>query len=136
VNIREALNTAKERDLDLVEVAPNAKPPVCKVMDYGKYKYQMSKRHTAKKTLDIKVVKIRPRIDEHDLQRKARSIRTFLDEGNRVKISLSFRGRERGRPDLGMKVFEKLQEILPGSFNIIQQPKHEGNTIIMSISPK
>jgi translation initiation factor IF-3 len=136
VGLKQALELSKERDLDLVEVAPNAKPPVCKVMDFGKYKYQMSKKQTAKKTMDVKVIKIRPRIDEHDLQRKMKYVRSFLDEGNKVKISMSFRGRERGRPDLGLKVFERLREILPGDFNITQQPKQEGNTIIMSISPK
>lgn len=117
-------------------MAPNAQPPVCRIMDFGKYKYQLSKKHTAKRTGGIKEVKIRPHIDEHDLELKVRNIRRFLDDGNKAKVSMFFRGRERVRPDLGMKVFDKLILILTGKFNIEQSPKHEGNTITMVIAPK
>jgi translation initiation factor IF-3 len=136
VPTKEALRMAVESDLDLVEVAPNAAPPVCKIMDFGKYKYQISKKQAVKKTMDVKEVKIRPRIDAHDLELKVKSLRRFLDEGHRAKISMFFRGRERVRPELGMKVFEKLTEMLTGEFNVIQAPKHEGNSITMVIAPK
>lgn len=127
---------ASESELDLVEVAPNAAPPVCKIMDFGKYKYQISKKQTVKKTMDLKEVKIRPRIDVHDLELKVKNIKRFLEEGHRAKISMFFRGRERVRPELGMKVFEKLTEMLAGEFNTVQAPRHEGNSITMVISPK
>ena len=134
--IKEALQAASDRDLDLVEVAPNAKPPVCKIMDFGKYKYQMSKKQTQKKAPDMKEVKLRPRIGDHDLELKIRNLRKFLDHGHKVKVSMFFRGRERARPDMGMLVYEKLLGILPGEYNIIQKPKYEGNNITMVVSPK
>lgn len=134
--IQEALRIAQARDLDLVEVAPSAVPPVCKVMDYGKYKYQLGKRHAARKTVSVKEIKIRLRIDDHDLERKAKSVRSFLDDGNKTKVSMFFRGRERGKPELGMKVFEKMIQILTGKFNIEQPPRHEGNSITMIVTPK
>jgi translation initiation factor IF-3 len=136
VPTRDALRMAAESELDLVEVAPNAAPPVCKIMDFGKYKYQISKKQAVKKTMDVKEVKIRPRIDVHDLELKVKHIRRFLEEGHRAKISMFFRGRERVRPELGMKVFERLAEMLAGDFNTVQAPKHEGNSITMVISPK
>ncbi len=130
------MEIARNRDLDLVEVAPSAKPPVCKIMDFGKYKYQMSKKQTQKKAPDMKEVKLRPRIGDNDLLLKIRNLRKFLDNGHKVKVPMFFRGRERGRPDLGMKVFERLLEIVPGDYNIIQRARHEGNIIIMVMSPK
>jgi len=133
---KDALEAAINRDLDLVEVSPNAKPPVCKIMDFGKYKYQMSKKQTQKKAPDMKEVKIRPRIGDHDLELKIRNLRKFLDHGHKVKVSMFFRGRERARPDMGMQVYEKLLQILPGEYNIIQKPKYEGNNITMVMSPK
>ena len=131
-----SLEIAAESDLDLVEVAPTAKPPVCKVMDFGKYKYQLSKKQSNKKTIDLKEVKVRPRIGDHDLELKVRNLRRFLDHGNKVKVSMFFRGREKVRPELGMKVFEKLTAMIPGEYNIIQPPKHEGNSIIMVVVAK
>lgn len=133
---KEALRIAEEKDLDLVEVAPNAKPVVCKIMDFGKYKYQISKKQSHKKTQDIKEVKIRPRIDEHDLQLKVRNLKRFLDAGHKAKVSMFFRGRERARPDLGMKVFDRVLELLSGDYNIAQEPKQIGNSITMVITPK
>lgn len=138
VPINEALRIARERGYDLVEVAPNATPPVCRVMDFGKYKYQMSKKHTARKTVDVKEVKIRPQITDHDLQLKVKNIRRFLDEGDKAKVTMFFRGREIVRPEFGMKVFEKMTELLTslnGKFSIEQQPKLEGNHITMVIAP-
>ncbi|MDP2167384.1 MAG: translation initiation factor IF-3 [Thermodesulfovibrionales bacterium] len=134
--IQEALKTAAARDLDLVEVAPGAAPPVCRIMDFGKYKYQLSKRHTAKKTGGLKEVKIRPQIDDHDLELKVRNIKRFIDEGNKAKVTMFFRGRERGRPELGMKVFDRLVSLLTGKFTIEHAPRHEGNSITMVIAPK
>lgn len=132
---RDALRLAEERELDLVEVAPNSDPPVCKIMDFGKYKYQLSKKHSAGKKVDVKEVKIRPQIDDHDLELKARNIRRFLDDGNKAKVMMFFRGREIVRPDLGMKVFEKLIQLITGKFNIEQNPKLEGKNITMVVAP-
>ncbi len=134
--MKEALSVARERDLDLVEVAPNAKPPVCRVMDFGKYKYQLSKKQSSRKTQELKEIKIRPRIDKADLERKVRDLKQFLEEGHKAKVSMFFRGRERGRPDLGMQVFNRLIEMLEGKYNIISEPKLMGNSITMVVAPK
>lgn len=129
------MRISRERGYDLVEVAPNAVPPVCRVMDYGKYKYQMSKKHSAKKAVDLKEVKIRPQITDHDLQLKVKNIRRFLDEGDKAKVTMYFRGREIVRPEFGMKVFERIIGVLTGKFNVEQQPRLEGNHITMVITP-
>lgn len=136
VPINEALRIADERALDLVEVAPNVTPPVCKILDFGKYRYQLGKKQTQKRTMSIKEVKIRPQITEHDLGLKARNIRRFLDEGNKAKITMFFKGREVIRPELGMKVFSKLSELITGKFNVEQSPRLEGNHITMVVAPK
>lgn len=136
IPIDEALDLSRNKDLDLVEVAPTAKPPVCKIMDFGKYKYQMSKKQSNKKAPDLKEVKLRPRIGDHDLHLKIRNLRKFLDHGHKVKVSMFFRGRERAKPELGMQVFKKLLEIVPGDYTIQQHPKHEGNNIVMVMAPK
>ncbi len=104
-------------------------------MDFGKYKYQMSKKHTARKTADLKEVKIRPQITDHDLQLKVKNILRFLEEGDKAKVTMFFRGREIVRPEMGMKVFDKISELLTGKFNIEQQPRLEGNHITMVITP-
>jgi translation initiation factor IF-3 len=132
----EALKVAKERGLDLVEVAPNVVPPVCKVLDFGKYRYELSKKQTQKKAMGVKEVKIRPQITEYDLGLKVKNIRRFLDEGNKAKVTMFFRGREIIRPELGMKVFEKMTQLLTGKFNVEQAPKLEGNHITMVVTPK
>ena len=132
----EALKVAKERGLDLVEVATNVVPPVCKVLDFGKYRYQLSKKQTQKKAMGVKEVKIRPRITEYDLGLKVKNIRRFLDEGNKAKVTMFFRGREIIRPELGMKVFEKMTQLLSGKFNVEQAPKLDGNHITMVVTPK
>lgn len=133
--LREALHVAEERGLDLVEVASNVAPPVCKILDFGKYRYQISKRQSQRRTMDVKEIKIRPQITEYDLGLKVRNIRRFLDHGNKAKITMFFRGREIVRPELGMKVFGKIPELLTGKFNIEQEPKFEGNHITMVIAP-
>lgn len=136
MSLNEALKIADDRGLDLIEVAANANPPVCKILDFGKYRYQLSKKQAQKKTIDIKEVEIRPQITGHDLELKVRAIRRFLDDGNKAKVTMFFRGREVIRPELGMKVFEKIPQLLTGKFNIEQLPKLEGNHITMVIAPK
>jgi translation initiation factor IF-3 len=134
--IVDALRIASERGLDLVEVAPNVKPPVCRVLDFGKYRYQLSKKQTQKKAAEIKEIKIRPQITEHDLGLKVKSIRRFLDDGDKAKITMFFRGREIVRPEFGMRVFEKILNSLTGKFNIEQSPRRDGNHITMILTPK
>lgn len=136
VPISEALKLAEERGLDLVEVAPQAKPPVCRILDYGKFKYQQSKKHSHKKTTTLKEVKVRARIDEHDLDLKVKNAIRFLESGHKVKVSLFFRGREIVRPELGMQVFEKFIEKLGDKYSIENKPKQQGKSIIMVIAPK
>jgi translation initiation factor IF-3 len=136
MSVREALGRAADRGLDLVEVSPTAVPPVCKILDFGKYKYQLNKKHAQKKTADIKEVKVRPQVSEHDLGLKIRNINRFIEEGDKAKVVMYFRGREIVRPELGMKVFEKITLQLTGKFQIEQQPRLEGNHITMVVAPK
>ncbi len=136
MTVREALSHAIAKDLDLVEVSPTAAPPVCKILDFGKYKYQLNKKHAQKKTIDVKEIKVRPQINEHDLGLKIRNINRFIEEGDKAKVVMFFRGREIIRPELGMKVFEKITQQLTGKFQIEQQPRLEGNHITMVVAPK
>ncbi len=136
INIREALQAARERELDLVEVAPNSKPPVCKILDYGKYKYELNKKHSHKKTIEVKEVKLRPRISDHDLQRKINQMLKFLSHGNKTKVSMFFRGREMAKPELGMMVFDKIMEMIEGNYTIEMKPRYEGRSIHMVVAPK
>jgi translation initiation factor IF-3 len=136
VSLHEALRVADDRGLDLVEVAANVAPPVCKILDFGKYRYQISKKQTQKKTVGVKEVKIRPQITENDLGLKVRNIRRFLDEGHKAKITMYFRGREIIRPELGMRVFDKITQMLTGKFSVEQSPRLEGNHITMVVAPK
>jgi translation initiation factor IF-3 len=136
IPLKEALQISEERGLDLVEVASNVVPPVCKILNFGKYRYQMSKKQVQRKTIEVKEIKIRPQITEYDLRQKVKHIRRFLDDGNKAKVTMFFRGREIIRPEYGMKAFDKITEILIGKFSIEQSPKLEGNRITMVISPK
>ncbi len=136
MTVRDALKVADDRGLDLVEVAPNVAPPVCKILDFGKYRYQLSKKQAQKKSMGLKEIKIRPQITENDLGLKVKSIRRFLDDGNKAKVTMYFRGREIIRPELGMKVFQKMLQLLTGKFNVEQSPKLEGNHITMVVTPK
>ena len=136
MTVNEALKKAEERELDLVEVSPTAVPPVCKILDFGKYKYQLNKKHTARKTIDVKEVKIRPQINEHDLALKIKNINRFIEGGDKAKVVMYFRGREIIRPELGMKVFDKVKLQLTGKYQIEQHPKLEGNHITMVVAPK
>ncbi len=138
--VKEAIRLAEEQGLDLVEVAPGAKPPVCRVMNYGKYKYQQNKRsQEAKKNqtvIHVKEVKVRPRTEEHDFQFKLRHIKRFLEEGNKVKVSLLFRGREIAHPEFGREMLARIHEEIKEQVVIEQVPRMEGRIMVMILSPK
>ncbi len=133
----EALRLAEEQGLDLVEVAPNARPVVCKIMDYGKYRYQQSKRHSSKhKTITVKEVKIRPQINEHDLLNKIRNIRRFLEDGDKAKITIIFRGREIVHAEAAKRIFDRIAEEFSAMANIEQKARMEGYRMTMVLAPK
>jgi len=138
--VKEAIKIAEERGLDLVEVAPNSQPPVCRIMNYGKYKYQQSKRtQEARKhqtVIRIKEVKVRPRTEEHDFQFKLRHVKRFLDEGNKVKISILFRGREIAHPEFGKELLNRFIEGVKDVVVIEQSPRLEGRNMVMILAPK
>lgn len=140
VPLKKALDLAAQEELDLVEVAPNATPPVCKIMDYGKFKYQQSKRsQEAKKkqtVIQVKEVKVRPKTDEHDLQVKIRHIRRFLAQKDKAKVTIVFRGREIAYTDQGMKILERIEEELKDEVVVEQHPKMEGRNLVMILAPK
>ncbi len=140
MTIQDALRQASEAGLDLVEVAPNSSPPVCRVMDYGKFRYQQSKKmQVARKhqaVLQLKEIRLRPKTEEHDLQVKLRHIRKFLEENNKVKITMMFRGREIAYAEIGRKIMEGLIRELGDIGNVDQQPKLEGRNMVMIIAPK
>jgi translation initiation factor IF-3 len=137
---QEALQTAMSLGLDLVEVAPDARPPVCRIMDYGKYRYEQSKKaKDARKkqtVIQIKEIKMRPKTDEHDLEFKARHIEKFLKEGNKAKVTMIFRGREVMHTNLGRKLLDKLAEDLKEAAVIEQLPRLEGKNMVMILAPK
>lgn len=135
----EALRAAADADLDLVEVSPKSEPPVCRIMDYGKFKYQQSKKaHDAKKkqaVIHLKEVKLRSKTEEHDLQFKLRHIERFLKEGNKTKITIIFRGREIAHADLGRQMMERVMEQAKEWGKIEQPPKFEGRNYVMILAP-
>ena len=139
VSIRAALQLAEEAGVDLVEIAPTAKPPVCRIMDYGKFKYQEAKRaHEAKlkqKQVQVKEVKLRPGTDENDYQIKLRNMNRFLEEGDKVKVTLRFRGREMAHQEFGMRQLERIKADLDAVGQVEQMPKMEGRQMIMVIAP-
>jgi len=138
--LKEAMKLAEEQGLDLVEVAPQATPPVCRIMNYGKYKYQQSKKiQEAKKhqtVIQVKEVKIRPRTEEHDLQFKLRHAKRFLSEGNKVKVSMLFRGREIAHPEMGRELLDRIIAELKDLMVIEQAPRLEGRSMVMLLAPK
>ena len=140
VGSREAIQMAEEVGLDLIEVSPNAEPPVCKIADYGKYKYEAQKKaneaRKKQKVIEVKEIKMRPGIDDHDYDVKMRAMRKFLDEGDKVKVTLRFRGREMVHQDLGMKVLHRVRDDLELTSKIEQFPKMEGRQMTMVLSPK
>jgi translation initiation factor IF-3 len=140
LSVKEAIRIAAEQGLDLVEVAPGAAPPVCRIMNYGKYKYQQSKRSQESKkhqtVIQVKEVKFRPRTEEHDFQFKLRHVKRFLSEGDRVKISLMFRGREIAHPEFGREMLNRILEELKDQIALEQAPRLEGRNMIMILAPK
>ena len=139
VSLGEALAKAEEYGLDLVEVAPQADPPVCKIMDYGQFLYQEAKKaKEAKKRqsqVELKEIKVRPKTEEHDLQTKVRHIRRFLEDGNKVKIRVFFRGRELAHPELGRQVLQKIEEAVKELGRVEMAPRMEGRQMIMILGP-
>lgn len=136
----EALRIAREQGLDLVEVSPNASPPVCKILDFGKYRFELEKKSREskkkQKSIKLKEVRLHPRIDKHDVEFKAKQIQEFLAEGNKVKVTVRFRGREMIHPDLGKAALDRILELLGEGFTIESAPKLEGKTLFTVIAPK
>ncbi|WP_231683914.1 translation initiation factor IF-3 [Phosphitispora fastidiosa] len=140
VPVRDALRMAQEQELDLVEIAPNAKPPVCRIMDFGKYKYEQSKREKEarkkQKIISVKEVKVRPNIEDHDLEVKTKNALKFLTEGDKVKVTLMFRGREMAHAELGKKLLKRVADATEEVATVERQPKVEGRNMIMILAPK
>jgi translation initiation factor IF-3 len=139
MSLRAALEAADEAGLDLVEIAPMAQPPVCKVMDFGKFRYQEQKKaHEARlkqKQVQVKEIKLRPGTDENDYQIKLRNLRRFLEEGDKCKVTLRFRGREMAHQDLGMRQLERIKADLDDIGQVEQMPKMEGRLMVMVVAP-
>ena len=139
VTVAEALKLAAEADLNLVEVAPTARPPVCKLMDYGKFKYEsaVKARESRKNQTQtvVKEIKLRPKIDPHDYGTKRGHVERFLKAGNKVKVTIMFRGREQSRPELGYRLLQRLAEDVDGLGFVESQPKQDGRNMIMVIGP-
>ena len=140
ISVAEGIELAYEAGLDLVEISPNAEPPVCKVLDYGKFKYEEQKRKNEarkkQKTIDVKEIKMRPGIDEHDYQVKLRSMLRFLEEGDKVKVTIRFRGRELVHNDLGMKVLDRVRDETEELAKVEAFPRLEGRMMTMVLAPK
>ncbi len=140
LSVTDALHRAADVGLDLVEVAPNADPPVCKFLDYGKYKYEAQKKKSEarkkQKIIDVKEIKMRPGIDEHDYQVKMRNMRRFLEDGDKVKVTIRFRGREMVHQDLGMKVLDRVRDELDEMVKVELMPRLEGRQMIMIMAPR
>lgn len=140
MSIQEALAQAAEANLDLVEVAPQATPPVCRIMDYGKFKYQQSKKlqeaRRRQTTIQVKEIKLRPKIEEHDMAFKLRNIRRFLAQNDKTKITMIFRGREMAYPERGHRILQQIAEALADVGVVEQEPRMEGRTMYMIVAPK
>lgn len=140
MSTREALQRAFSVGLDLAEISPNAEPPVVKILDYGKFKYeQQKKKNEAKKkqrVIEIKEIKVRPNIDENDYQVKMRAMKSFIEEGDKVKVTLRFRGREMAHQDIGIKVLERIRNELETQTKVEQMPRLENRQMIMVLAPR
>ncbi len=138
--IEKALRMAEDKGLDLVEIAPTAKPPVCKIMNYGKFRYEQSKKEKDQKkkqhVIIVKEVRLRPKIDEHDFQHKMKHAREFLEAGNRLKVTVMFRGREMIYKEFGYKVLEKVKETLEDIAKVEKGPVSEGRNLVMFLTKK
>ena len=136
---REALKMAEEADTDLVEISPNATPPVCRLMDYGKFKYQEQKKaaeaRAKQKIIQVKEIKLRPGTDENDYQVKMRNIKRFIEDGDKVKVTLRFRGREMAHQEIGMRQLERIREELAEMVQVESMPKLEGRQMVMMLAP-
>ena len=137
---REAFAMAQEAGLDLVEISPNSAPPVCKIMDHGKFKFQAQKKaaeaRKKQKVVEIKEIKLRPMIDDHDYDVKMRSMKRFFEEGDKVKITLRFRGREMAHQELGAKLLNRVKDDVGTFAKVEQEPKYEGRQIVMVLAPR
>ncbi len=140
ISTQEGIEMAAEVGLDLVEVSPNADPPVCKILDYGKYKYEAQKKaneaRKKQKVILIKEIKMRPGIDEHDYQVKMRNVRRFIDDGDKVKMTIRFRGREMAHQNLGMDVLHRVRDEMVELAKVEQFPRSEGRMMTMVLAPK
>ena len=140
MSARDAMLRAFAVGLDLVEISPNADPPVCKILDYGKFKYeQQKKRNEAKKkqkVIEIKEIKVRPNIDENDYQVKMRAMKSFIEEGDKVKVTLRFRGREMAHQDLGVKLLDRVKGDTSTVAKVEQEPRFEGRQMVMVLTPR
>jgi translation initiation factor IF-3 len=140
IDIGIALERAQEAGLDLVEIAPNSVPPVAKLLDYGKYKYQAQKKaaeaRKKQKVVEVKEIKLRPMIDDHDYDVKMRSMERFFEEGDKVKVTLRFRGREMAHQDLGYKLLNRVKEDVVKFAKVEQEPRFEGRQVVMVLAPR
>jgi translation initiation factor IF-3 len=140
VDTESAIAMAVEAGLDLVEIAPNSTPPVCKILDFGKYKYQAQKKaaeaRKKQKIVEIKEIKLRPMIDSHDYDVKMRSMRRFFEEGDKVKVTLRFRGREMAHQELGVKLLDRVKDDTAMLAKIEQEPRLEGRQMVMVLAPR
>ena len=140
LSARDAIQRAFAVGLDLVEISPNADPPVCKILDFGKFKYeQQKKRNEAKKkqkVIEIKEIKVRPNIDENDYQVKMRAMKSFIEEGDKVKVTLRFRGREMAHQDIGVRVLERIRAEMDTTSKVEQMPRMENRQMVMVLSPR
>ena len=140
VSSREAMARAEETGFDLVEISPNADPPVCKLLDFGKFKYEQQKKKNEarkkQKIIEVKEIKLRPNIDDHDYDVKMRAATGFLDEGDKVKVTMRFRGRELAHGELGMRLLERVQGDVVETAKIEQHPRMEGRQMLMVLAPK
>jgi translation initiation factor IF-3 len=138
--IAQALELARQRDMDLVEVAAEAAPPVCRIMDFGKYKYTQARRQkearTKQTTIVVKEVKLGPKTDTHDFEFKAKHVRRFLEEGNKAKVTVRFKGREMAHTELGWKMLNRISEIMSDVAVVENHPRMEGRMLSMILSPK
>lgn len=140
MEIRDALARAEEEGMDLVEIAPQADPPVCRIMDWGKYRFEQSKKAQAarkkQKQIQIKEIKFRPGTDDHDYDVKMRNLRRFIEDGDKVKVTLRFRGREMAHQELGRDLLKRVEEDMAAETVVEQHPRMEGRQMVMMLSPR
>lgn len=140
VSLRDAFDAAADAELDLVEIAPQADPPVCKILDYGKHRFEEQKKaneaRKKQKIIELKELKLRPNIDDHDYEVKMRAAQRFLEEGDKVKMTMRFRGREMAHQDLGMNVLIRVRDQLQDIAKVEQMPRMEGRMMIMVLAPR